>query len=127
MNKPLAALALIAAGSALPAMADVGVSISLGEPGFYGRIDVDGGYSRPRLVYDRPIVIDRRYRNMAPIYVRAPREQYRDWRRYCARYDACGRPVYFVRDDWYTDVYAPRYRQLHARNFEGRRYSDDRD
>jgi hypothetical protein len=26
-----------------------------------------------------------------------------------AEYNACGRPVYFVRDDWYQREYVPRY------------------
>jgi hypothetical protein len=125
MNRSLAALALIAIGSSAPVLAEVGVSVTLGEPEFHGRIELDEGYYRPRVVYDRPVVLDRRFRNMAPIYVRAPRDQYRDWRRHCAKYEACERPVYFVRDEWYTQIYAPRYRQLHARNFEGRRYPDD--
>jgi hypothetical protein len=125
MNRSLAALALIAIGSAAPLLAEVSAPVTLGEPEFYGRLELDEGYYRPRVVHDRPVVLDRRFQNMAPIYVRAPRDQYRDWRRHCAKYDACERPVYFVRDEWYTQIYAPRYRQLHARNFEGRRYPDD--
>ena len=35
--------------------ADVGVSVSVGQPGFYGRIDI-GGMPPPRLVYAQPIV-----------------------------------------------------------------------
>ena len=27
----------------------------------------------------------------------------RHWRKHCARYDACGRPVYFVQEDWYRN------------------------
>lgn len=125
MNRSLAALALIALGSVAPVMAEVSVSVTLGEPEYYGRIELDEGYYRPRLVNDRPVVLDQRYRNMAPIYVRAPRDQHSDWRQHCAKYDACERPVFFVRDEWYTQIYAPRYRQLHARNFEGRRYPED--
>jgi len=126
MKKLLAALVLTAAASAAPAFAgDVGVSISIGEPGFYGQLDI-GGYS-PRVLYTQPVVIERRYRNLAPIYLRVPRDHYQHWSRYCGRYDACARPVYFVRDDWYRDVYSPRYRQQHyARNWRDDRY-DRRD
>jgi len=28
---------------------------------------------------------------------------------YCPKYNACGRPVYFVRDRWYNEVYVPQY------------------
>ena len=113
MKKLLVAFALTAAAVAAPAMAQVGVSISVGEPGFYGRLDV-GGY-QPRVIYREPVVVERYYRNQAPIYVRVPPGHQKNWKRYCGRYEACGRPVYFVRDEWYRDVYSPRYRQQHGR------------
>ena len=69
----------------------------------------------------------------APVYVRAPQYQYGNWRRYCGLYNACARPVYFVRDDWYRDVYAPRYHQEHGHGngyangqpYAYQRYGDD--
>ncbi|MET0281147.1 MAG: hypothetical protein ABW278_08485 [Steroidobacteraceae bacterium] len=126
MKKLIAAFALAAAAVAGPALADVGVSIQVGEPGFYGRLDI-GGY-QPRLVYSQPVLVDRRYRDYAPVYVRVPPGHQRDWNRYCGRYDACGRPVYFVRDEWYRDVYAPRYRQQHHHDRHDDRWDrrDDR-
>lgn len=127
MKKLIAAIALAAAACAAPAFAgDVAISIRIGEPGFYGQLDLDNGY-RPRVLYREPVVLDRRYRNYAPIYVRAPREQSRNWGRYCGRYNACGRPAYFVRDDWYRDVYAPRYRQQHGRDWRNDRRNDRHD
>lgn len=126
MKKLIAAFALTLAAGAVPALAaDVGVSIRLGEPGFYGQLDIDSGY-RPRLIYAQPVLIERRYRNLAPIYLRVPPGHARNWARFCDRYNACARPVYFVRDDWYRDVYAPRYRQLHSRDWQERR-DDGRD
>jgi hypothetical protein len=124
MKKLLAALALTTAACVAPAFAgDVGISIRIGEPGFYGQLDFGDGYDyRPRLVYSQPVVIERRYRNLAPIYVRVPRDHSRNWSRYCGRYNACGRPVYFVRDDWYRDVYSPHYRQRYANNWRDDRY-----
>ena len=86
--------------------------MSIGEPGFYGQIDV-GNAGRPRLINSNPTVLERRYSTQAPVYLRVPPGQTRNWKRYCARYDACTRPVYFVRDDWYRDVYAPHYRNEH--------------
>ena len=128
MKKILVALALTAAGVAAPAFADVGVSIRIGEPGFYGRLDI-GNYDRPRIINSRPVIIGRGYRNAPPIYVRVPPGHQRNWGRYCGRYDACGRPVYFVRDEWYRDDYAPRYRKSHDhdRGHEGRRDDDRHD
>ena len=120
MKKLLAALVLTGAACAAPAMAgDVGISISLGEPGFYGQIDL-GTVGRPRLVSEQPVLIERRYRDVAPVYLRVPPGHQRNWRRYCDLYNACARPVYFVRDDWYREVYAPRYREEHYRGSERR-------
>ena len=40
-----------------PALAsDVGVSVSVGQPGFYGRVEI-GSLPPPQLVYAQPIVI----------------------------------------------------------------------
>ncbi|MFO1504073.1 MAG: hypothetical protein U1F39_09700 [Steroidobacteraceae bacterium] len=127
MKKLIAALALTAAAAAAPAFAgNVGISISVGEPGFYGQLDI-GGYGRPTLIYSEPVVLSPRYRSYAPVYIRAPRDHYRNWGRYCGRYDACSRPVYFVRDEWYSNVYAPRYRQnYYARNYRHDHHWDNR-
>ena len=113
MRKLFIALALTASAVAAPAFADVGVSIRIGEPGFYGRLDI-GDYDRPRIINSRPVIVTRGYRYESPIYVRVPPGHQRNWKRYCGRYDACGRPVYFVRDEWYRDVYAPHYRKAHV-------------
>jgi hypothetical protein len=113
MKKLIAALALITAGYAATTQAgDVGVSISIGQPGFYGQLDL-GRVGPPQVVYPQPVVIERGYWNPAPVYVRAPEYQYSNWRRYCGQYNACSRPVYFVRDDWYRNVYAPQYHRVH--------------
>lgn len=114
MKKILCSLALLA--STAPAFAaNVGVSISVGEPGFYGQIDI-GDYPRPTVIYDQPVVIHRTRVVEQPVYLRVPPGQERRWSHYCGRYNACGRPVYFVRDTWYRDVYAPRYREDHGRH-----------
>jgi hypothetical protein len=109
MKKSIAALALACVAYVASAQAgDVGVSISIGQPGFYGQIDI-GGYGAPQVLYRQPVIVEQRYWNPAPVYVRVPPYQYGNWHQYCGRYNACARPVYFVRDDWYRDVYAPRY------------------
>jgi hypothetical protein len=36
--------------------ADAGVSFSVGQPGFYGRIDI-GNAPQPEVIYARPIVV----------------------------------------------------------------------
>jgi hypothetical protein len=106
-----AALAVVAA-SAVPALAaDVGVSISIGEPNFYGRIDI-GDYPQPRLLYREPRVIQRGMVSQ-PIYMHVPPGHARNWRKHCHQYDACGERVYFVQERWYNNVYVPRYRERH--------------
>ena len=108
-----AAVALLAVATAAvpPASATaVGVSVAVGQPGFYGRIDVGGVPQPPRLVYAQPIVVESTTAVMAPpIYLRVPPGHTKHWSKHCARYNACARPVYFVQDAWYTSVYAPYY------------------
>jgi hypothetical protein len=103
----------------VPALADdVGVSVSIGQPGFYGRIDI-GNYPQPQLVYPTPVIIQPMPMGVAPqpIYLRVPLGHRKNWRKHCQRYGACGQPVYFVHDNWYNNVYVPRYRS-HG-NFQG--------
>ena len=125
-----AALAL----SALPALAaDVGVSISIGQPGFYGHIDIGDYYPRPRLIYPQPVVIVSGPHLPPPVYMHVPPGHAKNWRKHCGRYEACGRPVYFVQDSWYNDVYVPRYRERHAYrevrhdHHDGRQHYDKHD
>jgi len=108
---------------------DVGVSISVGQPGFYGRIDIgEYPYPQPRVIYRRPIIVHRHYDEYEPIYLRVPPGHARQWSRYCGRYDACDRPVYFVQERWYRDDYVPYYREYHGRGYDDRdRGYDDRD
>ena len=89
---------------------DVGVSITLGQPGFYGQIDI-GAVPQPQVVYPQPVVIQRspEYASAQPIYLHVPPGHEKHWNKHCAEYHACGRPVYFVRDDWYNNEYVPRY------------------
>jgi hypothetical protein len=45
-----------------------------------------------------------------PIYLHVPPGHAKDWRKHCSKYNACGQPVYFVQENWYNEVYVPRYR-----------------
>ena len=99
--------AVFAAAVAIPALADVGVSVSVGQPGFYGRIDI-GGLPPPRLLYAQPIVVQPVAPGVvmpAPIYLRVPPGHAKHWRKHCAKYNACGQPVYFVQESWGRDHY----------------------
>lgn len=120
MKKFLIAAAVASAAFATPTFittalaADVGVSVSIGQPGFYGRIDIgDYPYPQPRVIYSQPRVIERVYVEREPVYMRVPPGHAKNWRKHCHRYNACGERVYFVQDSWYNSEYAPRYREQH--------------
>ena len=117
------ALAAITA-STVTFAADVGVSISIGQPGFYGRLDI-GDYPSPRLIYSQPIIVERGVRiHQEPIYLRVPPGHAKHWSKHCHEYNACGERVYFVHDDWYEREYVPRYQERHRDYREDRQYED---
>lgn len=121
MKRFLFAALAVAISPALAA--DVGVSVSVGQPGFYGRIDI-GNAPRPVLVYPQPMVIRPVPMGVEPqpLYLHVPPGHARHWRKHCHRYNACGQPVYFVQDRWYNDVYVPHYRE----HYDGRDERGDR-
>ena len=122
MKRLLFAAALAIA--TVPALAaDVGVSISIGQPGFYGQIDI-GGYPPPQVLYQRPRVMYRSAVNRQPIYLNVPPGHARNWRKHCRQYNACGERVYFVQNSWYERQYVPHYQKQHRDRRDGRR--DDR-
>ena len=96
-----------------PALAAVGVSISIGQPGFYGQIDI-GGYPPPQIIYQEPRVIQRVSVSRAPIYLNVPPGHAKNWRKHCGSYNACGERVYFVQNNWYDRQYVPQYQKRHG-------------
>lgn len=118
--------ASIVTSIATPAAAsDVAMSISIGQPGFYGQIDI-GDYPQPRTIYRNPVIIDRSYYNgESPIYLNVPPGHAKNWRKNCGRYNACGRRVYFVNNDWYNQQYVPRYQARHG-DGRGSEHGNDR-
>lgn len=121
MKRLILAAAVVAAAMSAPAFAaDVGVSVSVGQPGFYGRLDI-GGYPPPQVIYTQPRVVERVYVEREPVYMRVPPGHAKNWRKYCHRYNACGERVYFVQDNWYSHEYAPRYQEQHYNRHDDRR------
>ena len=114
--KHLLFAAALTAATAPALAADVGVSISIGQPGFYGQIDIGGGYPPPRILYREPMVIERVPMHRPPIYLRVPPGHARHWSKHCHEYNACGERVYFVQDNWYQHEYVPRYQEHHGDN-----------
>ena len=107
-----AAIAAAAAGTlSTPACAaDVGVSVSIGQPGFYGRLDI-GDYPQPRVLYRQPMIIERVPVDRPPVYLRVPPGHAKHWSKNCKKYDACGERVFFVQDSWYNQEYVPRFQE----------------
>ncbi len=102
---------------------DVGISIGISQPGIYGRIDI-GRYPQPVLIQQQPVYVQPvRYARPEPAYLWVPYGHRKKWHRHCYRYNACGTPVYFVRDDWYERRVMLPYRYEHS----DRRDRDDDD
>jgi hypothetical protein len=121
MKRLMIAAVVVAATLSTPALAaDVGVSVSIGQPGFYGRLDI-GGYPQPQVIYGQPRVIQRGYESREPIYMRVPPGHAKNWRKHCRKYNACNERVYFVQDNWYNHEYAPRYQEQHRNQRDDRR------
>lgn len=96
-------MAAVASQGALAGSTNVGVSVSVAQPGFYGRVDI--GDQPPALIYPQPVIIQQVpvAVHQRPIYMHVPPGHYKNWARYCGQYRACGQPVYFVRDDYRRD------------------------
>ena len=97
-------MALLAlAGQALAQEVRVIVSGEVA-PGVYGRVDVSNS-PRPPLVSPDPVVVVRQARAPGPVYLHVPPGHARNWAKHCRKYDACSRPVYFVKSAEYDPGY----------------------
>lgn len=102
---------LVATLVALPWWAEAGVSVRVGEPGFYGRIDI-GNIPPPVVINPRPVIIQQAPVIVAPqpLYLRVPPGHAKHWHKHCHRYHACGQPVHFVDEHWYHNAYGHKHR-----------------
>ena len=80
----LAAALVTLTGAALAA--DVGVSVSIGQPGFYGRI-VLGNMPQPQVIYSSPVIIQQVPVGVVrqPIYLHVPPGHEKHWDKHCRR------------------------------------------
>jgi len=101
--------AMIAAATPILA-ADINASLTIGQPGFYGRLDI-GGYPQPAVIYRQPVVIERVPIHRPPVYMHVPPGHAKHWAKHCHQYNACGERVLFVQDSWYDRQYVPRYQE----------------
>jgi hypothetical protein len=101
-----AALAACAVAPAWSAV-DVGVGVTIREPGVYGRIEL-GNRPPPPVIYQQPVIIAQPAVVVAPqppLYLYVPPGHARKWSKHCREYNACGRQVYFVQEGWVRDEY----------------------
>ena len=90
MKRILVAVMITLLAATAANASDVGVSVSIGQPGFYlniGNFPPPVVYAQPILVRPAPVVITR------PVYVHVPPGHAKQWQRY--RYD---HPVYYGHD-----------------------------
>lgn len=120
MKQLLIAAAVVAATITTAHAADVGVSVTVGQPGFYGKIDI-GNFPQPQVINAQPVIIQRGPDERPPVYLHVPPGHAKHWSRHCHEYNACGERVFFVQDNWYNREYAPRYQEEHRGREEGRR------
>jgi len=95
---------------------NVGVSVTVGDPGYHGRIDIIN-FPSPQLLFPEPIIIEAVPAGVVrqPVYVHVPAAEAKQWRKYCKKYKACGQPVHFVQETWYQEVYVPEYGKVKAK------------
>lgn len=91
-------------------------------PGVYGQVRI-GNEDPPPLVYAQPMIIERQAAPPPVIYLHVPPGHARNWRKYCHEYNACNRPVYFVRSEEYEPGYERRDRG--NEHYEDRGRDDD--
>lgn len=106
--------AALLAAVAAPAFAQVSASITIGDPNFYGVINLGDVPEPPRVVYEQPVIVEHVPAPPPPVYLHVPPGHAKHWSKHCHEYHACGRPVYFVQDDWYQKVYVPEYHESHG-------------
>ncbi len=74
-------------------------------PGVYGQVVIGNGgpppvvYQQPMVVAPPPVVYGAP--PVEPIYLHVPPGHAKHWRKHCHEYNACNRPVYFVRSEEY--------------------------
>jgi hypothetical protein len=99
------------------------INLSVGgeiSPGVYGQVQFGNG-PPPPVVYAQPTIIAPQPPGVVvrPLYLHVPPGHAKNWAKHCREYNACGRPVYFVKSAEYEPGYRAR-KDMRHRN-EGRR------
>lgn len=96
-------------------------------PGVYGQIAIGNSppppvvYAQPMIAEPAPVIVGAA--PVEPIYLHVPPGHAKNWRKHCHEYNACGRPVYFVR----SAEYDPGYRPDHDHHDHGHHNGDGDD
>lgn len=105
------ALASLSVQAAQPIInLNIGGEIS---PGVYGQVQFGNAppppvfYPEPKIIVEQPAS-----RRQAPIYLHVPPGHAKNWAKHCREYNACNRPVYFVK----SREYEPGYREHKEKN-----------
>jgi len=117
-TRTLVLAAILASG--VSAQANAAVAVTVGEPGFFGHIEIGDLPRPPQLIFPQPVIIKTVPVGVAPapVYLHVPPGHEKKWSKHCHKYNACGRPVYFVQDRWYNDEYVPEYRKKHGKGHD---------
>jgi hypothetical protein len=79
------------------------------------------------MVYAQPMVIEPQPVQLAPIYLHVPPGHAKNWRKHCHEYNACNRPVYFVRSAEYEPDYQHRHHEHGDDHDHGHGHGHDHD
>jgi len=123
----IAALMFVGAGVSQAGDLNIRLMVS-GEvaPGVYGQVQL-GNDRPPPLVYAQPMLIEPQSAPPPPVYLHVPPNHARNWRKHCREYNACNRPVYFVRSAEYEPGYDRRYHDHDHDHDRGHDHDHDHD
>ena len=109
-NVAIGTLAIVTAASLASAAGTEARAVIKGPvtPGVYGRVDV-ANKPLPALVYEQAMFVERpdTAGRVEPVYFHVPPEHAKHWKKYCNQYQACDRPVFFVKSAEYEPGYEP--------------------
>jgi len=81
------------------------------KPGVYGRVAMTStpAAAKPALVYSQPMMVDNPETTgvIEPVYLHVPPEHAKNWKKNCAKYEACNKPVFFIKSAEYEPGYVP--------------------
>jgi len=109
-NVAIAAIAIVTAAPLASAADKDASAVITGAvtPGVYGRVDV-ANKPLPALVFEQAMFVERpdTAGRVEPLYLHVPPEHAKNWRKFCDKYQACDRPVFFVKSAEYEPGYKP--------------------